>query len=750
MMNACESNPSKSVLRSGMDVGLRRRRLPLVLGLLAACGLLAVMVVPARAAGPVPSLSIVPADAAFYSAMLRNQEQLDAIVNSKAYAKIKALPYVQMGLTLLQMQAADPESPIGRFEAARHDPEVKRTLNFLGELFADEVFIYGGPSFNQAVELFQGTFGEYNSANFMAGFNQGFQRARGGTAPAVTPEVQARAFVQALIKRMDQIKFPELVIGFKVKDKALAKEQAARIETNLRKLADQAPPLQGRIKQTIVDGRSFITINLDGSMVPWDQEIADKIHSMAATPDEGDKLIEHLKKVTLVISLGLRDDYFVLAIGPSTDVLTHLGKGPSLGSLPELAAVKKFADKRICSVSYASKTLNEHFGQTKAGIDNLLKTGKTALAALPVPDALREEIAKDATDIASDIKVFIPEPGAESSIGFLTDSGLESYNYDWTEHPELDSSKPLDLLKHIGGNPIAAVVGRSKVSLEGYDLLIKWIGVGYRYVEKYALPQMKPKERAEFDKVFAQVKPLLARLDKTTRQELIPALDGQTALVIDAKLTSSQFLKALPPTDVALPMFEPALVFGVSDAAALKRAFTEYYSVADDFVEVLKGVDKSEVPKDFKIPRPRVFRLKLGTAYAYALPAEWGVDTKVLPNAGLSDKVAVLSISGKHTLRLLGDTEPKIAGLTLPTDRPLATVGGLDFAAFIDALTPWVDLALDKAKSTMAPSVAQMASDHSKAVLEVLKVYRGTVAETYAEGKVTVTHIRSEFHDIAD
>ena len=81
--------------------------------------------------------------------------------------------------------------------------------------------------------------------------------------------------------------------------------------------------------------------------------------------------------------------------------------------------MKKFADKRICSVSYASKTLNEHFGQTKAGIDNLLKTGKTALAALPVPDALREEIAKDATDIASDIKVFIPEPATSRRSAFL-------------------------------------------------------------------------------------------------------------------------------------------------------------------------------------------------------------------------------------------------------------------------------------------------------------------------------------------
>ena len=69
--------------------------------------------------------------------------------------------------------------------------------------------------------------------------------------------------------------------------------------------------------------------------------------------------------------------------------------------------------------------------------------------------------------------------------------GWETYDYDWTEHPELDSSKSLDLLKHVGGNPIAALVDRSKFSPEGYDMLVKWIGVGYRYFEEYGLPQIE-------------------------------------------------------------------------------------------------------------------------------------------------------------------------------------------------------------------------------------------------------------------
>ncbi len=380
-----------------------------------------------------------------------------------------------------------------------------------------------------------------------------------------------------------------------------------------------------------------------------------------------------------------------------------------------------------------------------------MATVKTLLPSLPVPDALRTEISKDAADLAADLKTLIPEVGATSSVGFLTKSGLESYSYDWSEHPELDSSKPLDLLGHVGGNPIAVLVGRSKVSPEGYAMLVKWMGMGYRYVEKYGLPKLKPKERAEFEKVFVQVKPLLGRLDAATRNLLIPALDdGQTGLVIDAKFTSRQFIKALPPTEQALPMIEPAIVVGVSDAAKLKQAFTEYYAVADDFVEVLKGIEKSEIPKDFKLPRPRVFHLRQGTVYGYPLPAAWGVDPRVMPNAGLSEKVAVLSLSGRHAQRLLGETEPKIAGLSLPLHRPLAAVGGLDFGAFVDALGPWVELALDKGTAQLPPEHAEMARQHAKTVLEVLKVYRGSVSATYVEGKMTVTHSRSEYHDLEE
>ncbi len=171
--------------------------------------------------------------------------------------------------------------------------------------------------------------------------------------------------------------------------------------------------------------------------------------------------------------------------------------------------------------------------------------------------------------------------------------------------------------------------------------------------------------------------------------------------------------------------------------------------MADDFLELAKSIDdKHDIPADFKIQRPKEFNLRQGKLWGYALPAEAGVDTRVMPNAGLSDNVAVLSMSGRHTQRLLGESDPTMAGIKLPTNKAYGTVAAFDFTALLDAAAPWVDLALAKGTEQTTPENAAMIKQHAKAALEVLRCYHGTVAVTYQEGKITITRSRSEFHDL--
>ena len=101
------------------------------------------------------SLKLIPEDAAFYSSMMRNREQFEAIRHSNALAKIQEMPIVQMGLAFYNMQLATPGSNVAKIDAALKNPESRKVLDLAAEMASDEIFIYGDKSFADFVKLFQ-------------------------------------------------------------------------------------------------------------------------------------------------------------------------------------------------------------------------------------------------------------------------------------------------------------------------------------------------------------------------------------------------------------------------------------------------------------------------------------------------------------------------------------------------------------------------------------------------------------------
>jgi hypothetical protein len=723
------------------------RTVSIVVWLLAFALLAGAWQVPQAAAGEkiATALDLVPENAAFYWSALRGHEQWEAVAKSRAWAKLKGLPVVKMGQGLWAAQAAlNAESPPAKIEAALNDPEVRKLLDLGLDMIGQEVFLCGEASVADALELLQGA---ANSARFGPALAK-----LSGEGKNVDPgKLRVAAMISALAENTSLIKVPEMMVGFKVKNTALAKEQLARLDKLVSQALDEEPELKQRWKKTAVAGHQYLTLTLDGSMIPWGEVPMDNLKEFEEEKGDMDKIVARVKQLKLVVAVGLRGDYLLASIGPSTEALARLGTGKTLSGRPELAPLKKFAGERLTSVAYASKAFKSQLGTTKQDVDNLREMLEGMLPLMEAPKPLQDDLRKDMAAMAKDFKGLVSEQGAGLAFSFLTADGSESYSYDWSEHRELEASKPLTLLEHIGGNPTLAVVSRTKVSVEGYNLLSKWVGVAYGYAEKYAVPQMKEKERAQFRKFMADALPLVKRFDEANRRLLLPALaDGQTGLVIDTKLTSKQYVKVLPPTEQALPMIEPALVFGVSDAALLRKALVEYRAVADGLLAAARKIEGNQIPPEYKIPDARKLESTAGEIYGYALPKEWGVDAKIMPNGGLSEKVAVLSLSRDQTERLLKATPPTLSGRSLPTNRPLAGAAVVDIAALIDAVAPWVDLAIEKGMEGQegGPIDAPSARRQAQTVLEVLKVFRSVCTVTYLEGKAVVSHTRTEIRDV--
>jgi hypothetical protein len=686
------------------------------------------------------SLKLVPENAAVYSAMLRNREQIEAIGKSKAWAKLWNMPVVKMGWGKVQEEWKNPAGPLAAVANFYAQPENKELVEVLADMVSHEVFMSGGEKLTSFAELAV-------IMNSTARFGPAFAKLSGNDQgdPSV---VQGKILLQSLAENIKLLQVPDLIIGFKLSKTKPAETQLARLETLLKGLAEQNPELKGRVKKEKIGNAETLIVALDGKLVPWDMLPLDRFED---APGQYKELINKLKAMKLTIGLTIRDGYVVLAIGESLDHLAKLGAGKSLATRPELKPLAKFADKRVISVSYVSKEFTAVVGANKKDIDDMVEGIATNVLKNKVPAEKLKQIRKDMEGLAKDLKKLVREPGATLGFSFLNDRGIESYSYQSGKFDET-AVQPLTLLDHVGGSPLLAVVGRHSFSPQSYEAAVKWLKVGYRHFVDLAVPQMDADQKEEFEKYSKIILPLLERADTATGKMLLPALaDGQAAFVLDAKLRSKQWHLALPETEKPMPMLEPAIVLGVSDAALLKKAAGEYRSIINSLIAKLHDEKPDQIPQ-LEIPEPEIKKVKAGSIYSYALPPNLGVDAQIAPSAGLSEKVLAFTISHSHAERLLTTTPLKTTGGPLADrKRPLLGAVYVDCAGLMDALGPWIDFGARAALPTVGGLDPDQAEDILKQVqtgLEILKVFRSYTSASYFEDGKLVTHAESIIQDL--
>src|SRR5215470_2007688 len=120
---------------------------------------------------------------------------------------------------------------------------------------------------------------------------------------------------------------------------------------------------------------------------------------------------------------------------------------------------------------------------------------------------------------------------------------------------------------------------------------------------------------------------------------LIPSLDGQSGFVLDAKMTSKQWIPQMPNSARPLVLPEPSFLYGVRDAALLAKALGEYRQLINKTIKEIGEATGQNAP--FEVPPAQTRKIKGGTLYYYPLPDILGIDERIAPNAGIGEKVAV-------------------------------------------------------------------------------------------------------------
>jgi len=740
-------------------------------------------------------VAVIPQDAAFVSATLRLREQWERFVKSNAYAALKKLPAVQRALDQIEEQKVQPGSPLSMFATFMELPENQQALELLDDMISTDTFVYGEPSCVKFVELFQKVQRAQQAANIMLmarggefDFDVDFDfeaideddEDQDGDGAAGLPgqariqpvqmvrtapdELASRMVLQTLADNVELIVVPDLVWGFKTTKLPAAESQLKRIEVLIKLVTQANPDLAKSLARRKVAGGEVVTFTIDGATLPWDDLTREATEGMDG--EALDKVLDRLRSLDIVISLGMIGDRVVLSIGDSAD---HLDKLATSGGKPGLVTTKPFGplvadkDQRLTGVSYMSEALAKVLAPSAADIEQLAELADTIAAEADLPEGAAAEARAGLEKMAAGYKKRLPIPGPWMAYSFLADQGYEGYAWDWTQNRPFDGSQRLDLLEHTGGAPLGAVVFRVKNDPQQFEDLVSWGGMAWNFFTKYVLAKADDEDRERVELVEKQLGPLAAKVVATLRTKILPALaDGQIGLVLDAKSRTKRIQAGLPEAAEPLPLTEPAIVLGLDDPKLFREGLSDMFAFGDELVDAVREIDPDSVPADYRIKDPEKTKVEAGAIWSWALDST-GLDDQIRPSIGVGEHVAVLSMVPKQATRLLADAKLETGSQLSKFEEPLAGAAALDAAGVIDAIQPWIVylarlgclqeregridrdavLTKDVENAQATDALAQVA-----VVCDVLKCLRVAVAEAAVKGDATVTHWRNVIRDL--
>jgi hypothetical protein len=694
------------------------------------------------------SLAFIPDDVAFYSCSLRTKEQLDAVLRSRAFAKIKQHPLVQMGIAQVMAQWESPQLPqVAIAKQLLEQPDNQELVALLQDAVSHEIFVAGDKNASKLLQLLLELSQKMNSIQLTIALD-------GRPANDVIRE----HILEFLSKTTDELAMPGGMIGFKLSDAAPARKQLARLESLVNAKLQQAPPeIAKRFGKSKIGEGEFLTVSLDGSLVPWQDIPLDDLDGEDRARVE--TLIEKGKTLTATISLGVINDYLIFSVAESTDNLKNLGAGNLLANRMEMAPLKRFADKPLTSIAYVSETFMQAVLNQSRSMESSLNMLRSTLEHADeedLPVELKAELAADIDELGKDFQQYMVTPGAVAGVSWMKPTGYESYVYNYTKNPRQKKDKPLTVLAHTGTHPLFVAAGHNGAKIEDYDLLVKWAKRADYYVNKIAIPKMDEDDLAEFKEARRRFMPLIERLDANIRENVFPAFnDGEFAFVMDAKAKSNTWHAALPPAEQELPMLEFAMVCGINDINRVERSFASLFGILDDAITQWNEMVPEEgnrIPLQ-TFPRPDQDDIETGTLYSYTIPPESGLDRRIAPNWGLSPQTFIMSLMPETTKRLMPQSRSAaFFGPLSESSRPLSGAVYLDFAGLIDTIHPWINygamLWMGGTDPDELEQQVQMIKSSVDFGVDILTCFKGISGAIYQEGNATVTHTETLFEDL--
>ncbi len=570
--------------------------------------------------------------------------------------------------------------------------------------------------------------------------------------------------VIAAVKDMD---VPSLVIGFRVTNPDMAATQLRRVREMARTALAGVEQLEGRLAEGSFDDSQFMQLTLDSDMLPWDRAADEGNFS----EDQIESLADALQGKQLVVSMGMFRNFVLFVISGQKNPLALLDGDKLLVERDEFSRLRSKDGEDFTSIGYAAGEFMQQVSRPKEEIEHAAQMVSALLGRTGLEEEMLRQLRDDIAGLSKDIQSMIPQARTILGFEYLTDGGVDGYMQNWSENLFLDGSQKLDILDHVGGNPILVWAMRQAKSSDRTIDFSKWMGRAAYYAEKLAMRHEIKEEDAELYAKFRDgLLPFAKRFGQITRDHFAPAMrDGQMAVVVDSTLESrspTEWHPMMPDSEEELQVLEMAEIYGVADVDQLETAFEQYAAVASEGLEALKTIVRENQPaimdrlegqaqmlpmlvQGAQLPRPLTRESENGKVLYLGLLQQFGLDKSLAPAMAWSSDVLVMSNSPETADRIL-EKHPLDGPLAEATNRDLAAATHVDVAKLIGAIQPWISYGLEIAAEQQQNPMIAAVTPQVETILEIAQCFRRYTSVTFEEDDSLVVYYQQRFEDLAE
>lgn len=718
------------------------------------------------------SLDIVPHDAALYMATMNHEALWTQFTQSAALKSLQDSPINK------KMRAAYRKRSRG-FEDMGDNPfryyleayarsmdslTGKAVMPYLQKIFKRELFFYAD---QELVRVQQA----------MLKINREMSELLLDLELMENSEVTIEELQAILSENLRDLKCPTLMVGALVDEPtdfvSLIDVADSLIQQGFTQLPDADEVRKFYRSESLPDHR-YIAFVIRGEELPWE------LFEEGANDDDGSVVVVEMLKELLfdrefAVCLAVRKNLLCVSVGPNLDHVSKAGERAKLIDHPHMQPIRdaraagrvlhqvQFVDKSCYETNFES--VKDSFASLPTAMLTALQETSSELISDEELEQLAETMFRDAEELYADFRKYYGAAG--DSVGYIAahEQGLEGYYYYHAANPVLDSSQPLELLRHVGARPLFFSLARERPDQIGYHFFRKWTGKVLDYFEQLAPYLIEDERQADrwLDALNA-LRPILRKIDEVTVTKIAPnVLGSEAGVVLGVSSPEVSWHAEMPAAKAPLPLALPMLIAKVQDEAPVKEGFADYHSLAQELVAALvKNLEPDDSVTSWELPPLQQSTRDGFECFVVPIPADMGFAQSLTPHASVRHGLLMIGLQPETDLRR-ADTAPQTLFGPAAESKPAMAVHWFDNRAAMDLVDAWNDYLLERWRETQgeiqipsngASQDLTMNEEDIRETLrrlrEFLRCFHGFSIRAHEENGAQITHFLLRFSDLPE